>query len=501
MNKKLLNIIALCVCVCGVGSSMAQGGLTLDSCRQMALQHNKSVNISAERLLQAQQTRKAAFTQFLPNFNAAGAYLYNSRNISLLAEDALLPVGAKAADGSFTLRPDQIANPMKPFPDGNGGTVILPVDADGNPFNPLTNPEKLQPKDYALLPKEAMEFDIKNTFVAGIGFTQPIFMGGKILELYRIAGLAEELAQLGSDNSKINLLIEVDEAYWRVVSLQSKCKLAEEYLALLRKTSDNVDELVNEGFATKADQLKVRVKLNEAEMTHTKAENGLSIARMLLNQICGMPLETVYELEQDVQTDLSDVSLSENLATEISQRPEAKMLELKVAMAKSEVNIARSRFMPNIVASGNYIVSNPNVFNGFENKFDGFFSVGVGITVPIFHWGDRCHTLSAAKHGYNIAQMERDEMLEKMELQANMMRFKRNEAFRQSTLAANNLANAEENLNHAQLSFAEGVISTSDLMEAQTAWVSAKSEDIDARINTMLSKLYLEQSLGKITVK
>lgn len=499
MKKKLLNIIALCICVCGVGASMAQSGLTLDSCRQMALQHNKSVNISAERLLQAQQTRKAVFTQFLPNFNAAGAYLYNSRNISLLAKDAMLPVGTRAADGTFTMRLDQMITAE--FPNGQGGTITLPVDANGRPFNPLTDPDKIQPKDYALLPKEAMEFDIKNTFVAGIGFTQPIFMGGKILELYRIAGLAEELAELGSDNSKINLLIEVDEAYWRVVSLQSKCRLAEEYLALLRKTSDNVDELVNEGFATKADQLKVRVKLNEAEMTHTKAENGLSVARMLLNQICGMPLETVYELEEDAQTDLSDVSLGENLATEISQRPEAKMLDLKVAMAKSEVNIARSRFMPNIVASGNYIVSNPNVFNGFENKFDGFFSVGVGITVPIFHWGDRCHTLSAAKHGYNIAQMERDEMLEKMELQANMMRFKRNEAFRQSTLAANNLDNAEENLNHAQLSFAEGVISTSDLMEAQTAWVSAKSEDIDARINTMLSKLYLEQSLGKITVK
>ena len=97
--------------------------------------------------------------------------------------------------------------------------------------------------------------------------------------------------------------------------------------------------------------------------------------------------------------------------------------------------------------------------------------------------------------------MEREEALEQLELQANMMQFKRNEAFKQEILSQNNLENAQENLSHAQLSFEEGIISAADLMEAQTAWVSAKSDNIDAQINTMLSKLYLEQSLGKIKVK
>ena len=68
-------------------------------------------------------------------------------------------------------------------------------------------------------------------------------------------------------------------------------------------------------------------------------------------------------------------------------------------------------------------------------------------------------------------------------------------------MTENNLKNAQENLLHAELSYEEGVISISDLMEAQTAWVSAKSENIDAKINTMLSKLYLEQSLGNIKIK
>ena len=145
MRKRIFEVLFLIAGVYSATLVQAQNTLDLDSCRSMAIRHNKSLAISDEKLQQAQQARKAAFTQFLPNFNASGAYLYNSRNISLLSEDALLPVGTKAADGSFTLRLDQMVT--ADFPDGNGGVITLPVDANGNPFNPLTNPERVQPKD------------------------------------------------------------------------------------------------------------------------------------------------------------------------------------------------------------------------------------------------------------------------------------------------------------------------------------------------------------------
>ncbi len=498
--KRIISVIfTLAICFFAYGGAECQNTLTLDSCRSMALRNNKTISASKEKYLQARQNRKAAFTQFLPNVNAAGAYLYNSKNLSLLSEDALLPVGSKAADGSFTLRLDQMVT--ADFPDGHGGTITLPVDANGNPFNPMTNPEKVQPKDYALLPKEAMQFDIENIFVGAIGFSQPVFMGGKIVELYRIAGALEGIAALGEENAKINLLIATDEAYWRVVSLQGKLSLAEEYLELLRTTSDNVDALAQEGLATQADRLKVLVKLNQAEMAFVKAENGLRLAKMLLNQICGMDLNTDYFLEQTAQADLALGDLETDTRQSIAQRPESRMLEQRVRIAKSEVNIARSRFLPNVVAGGNYIVSNPNAFNGIEKEFGGYFSLGIGVSMPIFHWGERAHTLSAAKHSYRAAKIERDDALEKMELQAEMMRLKRIEAFREFELAQSTLANAEKTLQNARLSFSEGVITASDLLEAQTLWAEAKSESIDAHINSLLTKLYLEQSLGQITLK
>lgn len=464
--------------------------LTLDSCRNMALRHNKNAQISNETLLAAQETRKAAFTQFLPSFNASAMYLYNSKNISLFSEDKMLPVGSIGSDGKFTYTMDDIVTI-----DYMGQTV--PVNSSGQI---TTDPTEFIPKKVAYLPKDQLTFDIENIFVGGIGFTQPIFMGGKILALYKLAKSSEEIAALNATNNDINIMIEVDEAYWRVVSLQKKLELAQEYNELLKTTYKDIEALYKEGMVTNSDLLKVQVKLNESEMSLTKASNGLNLSKMLLNQICGMDLNADYTLQDAIEVTDLDVVKVDNIKTEITNRPEALMLEQSVNVAKAEVDIARSRFMPNIVATGNYVFSNPNMFNGVDKSFNGMFTIGVGVTMPIFHFGDRVHTLKAAKHNLRIAELKRDDTMEKLELQANLKQNSRNEAIKQSTIANNNMLQAEENLRNAQLGFNEGVISTNDLMQAQTAWVSAKSEVIDAKINLVLNDLYLNQSLGKVKV-
>ncbi|MBR1770222.1 MAG: TolC family protein [Bacteroidales bacterium] len=474
-------------------SFLAAQDLTLDSCRSMALRHNKASLISEETLKAAQATRRAAFTQFFPNVNAVGTYMYNTRGdeMSLMGEDGVLPVGRLDSDGKFTYNLD----PTK-------GDVDVYTDQYGRPINSkgevTTDYKEWIPKHVAYLPKDAMSFDMTHIFVAGIGFTQPVFMGGKILELYKMSKVAENIAQIKHENDVINVLIEVDEAYWRVVSLQKKKELASEYNNLLRKTYNDVEQMFEEGVITKSDFLKVKVKLNESEMTLTKAENGLKLAKMYLNQVCGMDFNYDYTLSYEENPVVWDLVSNDSIRGDISQRPEALMLEQSVSLAKSEVNIARSRFMPNIVAQGNYIVSNPSLFNGFDKSFKGSFIIGLGVTVPIFHFGERIHTLNAAKHNLRIAELTRDEAMEKMELQANMKQNSRNEAVKQNVMATNNMEHAQENLRQAQIGFEEGVISTSDLMGAQTAWVSAKSEMIDATINLMLTDLYLNQSLGRI---
>ena len=489
MKKISFTVIALLLTM----QLFPQKTLQLEECRQMALAHNKTLQMAQESVKAAHQLRQAAFTQFLPNFSANAAYTWNQKNLSLLAEDAMLPVGTKMSDGSFGFTSDQVSNKWTLV---NGSPV--PLDANGNPFNPKTNPEKIQWKGYALLPKDAMEFDIHNIFVGTIGFTQPLFLGGKIRELYNISKYGETLAKAQTENKVTELLLEVDEAYWRVVSIESKLTLAKEYRSLIAKVDSDVAIMIDEGVATKADALKIKVKLNEADVSLTKAENGLSLSRMALNQICGMPLEAIYILADQ---DLSTTELVPKLIPieqALSNRPEIKALTQLQNIAKSNEKVMFSRFLPNIVMTGNYMVSNPNSFNGYENKFAGMFTVGVVANIPLFHFGDRIHTLSAAKTQSRIATLQLEEAKEKMELQIKQNSYKTAESLKKQISTRHNIDQAVENLRYATEGFEAGVITSTDLLAAQTAWVSAKSENIDATIDVKLCNLYLEKSLGTL---
>ena len=488
MNKNVLVIIAI------VGSMQvqAQKVLQLEDCRQMALAHNKSVQMAQETVKAAKQLKEAAFTQFLPNFSANGAYTRNEKSISLLSEDANLPVYNMNANGT-----PNYANSWNNSWKQVATNVYAPVDAAGNVFDPKVNPEKIQWKNYALLPKSAMEFDIKNVFAGSIGFVQPIFMGGKIRELYNIAKYGENLAQAQQESKITDLLLEVDEAYWRVVSLENKVKLAKEYRDLVAKVDSNVTDMITEGVATKAEALKVRVKLNEADITMTKAEDGLNLSRMALNQLCGMPLDDVYTL--------ADQNLAEETVTQLipldqalSNRPEIKQLIQMENIAKSNEKIMISRFLPNIVLSGNYLVTNPNSFDGYKNQFGGMYSIGVVANIPLFHFGDKIHTLNAAKSQHKIATMQLEETKEKMQLQIKQSSYKVAESLKKKTSTEHNVEQAEENLRYANEGFSEGVITSTDLLGAQTAWLSAKSESIDANIDVKLTNLYLAKSLGTL---
>ena len=86
--------------------------------------------------------------------------------------------------------------------------------------------------------------------------------------------------------------------------------------------------------------------------------------------------------------------------------------------------------------------------------------------------------------------------MQKKELQVSQASYKVNEAAKRLSMAEKNLEKADENLRYAKLGFMEGVIPTSNVLEAQTAWLSAQSDKIDAQIDVKLTEVYLRKSMG-----
>lgn len=510
-HYSIKRVLLITTCICTALATQAQKQLSLEECRQLALDNNKSLKIAEENVRAAQSLSKAAFTQFLPNISAYGSYLYNQKNISLLGKDAHLPVGVIDGNGNFGpgIGPDSHPTPnidgTFTFDDSaiNNKFIMVdgkpvPIDAQGNPFDPATNPEYLQWKNHAILPKEAMEFDMHNIFVGGISFTQPIFMGGKIVQLNKIAKSTHAIAEIRVQEKTEELIVNVDEAYWRVVSLENKVQLAKKYRKLVSELDKNMQSLQEEGLATKADALKIKVKLNEADVSLTKAENGLNLSRMALNQLCGLPLEEAVTLKDSNIEETFDPQPAISIEQAWANRPEVKMLSQASNIADANTKIMASRFMPTIALTGGYVTTNPNAFNGVEKKFNGMFTIGVTAVVPLFHFGEKIHTLNAARTQAIISKLQIEEAKEKIELQIHQNSYRIAESLKKQQMTRKNVENAQENLTYAQEGFEAGVITSTDLLMAQTAWLSAESEYIDATIDVKLNNLYLKKSIGGI---
>ena len=454
--------ILLLTFVVTVSCMHAQRMLTLEECRNLAIQNNKELQISGEKIKMADNEKKAAFTKYFPQLSANGAYMWNQKDINLL------DMGALSSSLSSSL----------------GGLAQLPMIQ-----HLMSGVNDMQ------------HLDVQNIWVGNVSLVQPVFMGGKIVNYNQITKFAKQLAESMNNLQLQDLIYKTDETYWQVISLVNKKKLADAYVDLLRKMDSDVTAMIYEGVATEADGLSVKVKLNEAEMAQTKVENGLALTRMLLAQICGLSLEEDLSLADEkldnfpVETTQASADLNEAFMN----RNELRSLDLATKIYKRKERIALAEMLPNVALAANYFVTNPNVFNGFKNDFAGMFNVGVMVKVPLSGWWEGTYRRNSAKAETRIKTLEWQDAREKIELQVNQSVYKVNEAGKKLIASSRNMENAEENLRRANFGFEEGVIPALNLMEAQTAWVSARSSLIDAQIEVKITEVYLSKALGKLS--
>lgn len=477
-------------------SAQAQQTLTLDSCRAMALRNNKTLSASRLQLDMARYNKKAAKTKYLPHISALGGYELTSREISLLSKDQKSALANAGTNATGALHND-IAGALTSLAQQG---ILTPEQASnlGGMFGQVGSKIGEAVNHVGQNIVDAFRTDTRQMYALSVMLTQPIYMGGAIIAANRMADIGEEMAQNNIEASTQNTLHSIDQAYWTVVSVHHKKKLAESYLAVVKKLDDDVSKMIHEGVATRADGLKVDVKVNEAEMSLTQAENGLALAKMLLCQLCGMDVDsdiTLADENADNIVEQADDAQADR-AVAMENRPELKLLQNSADMSRQATKLVRAAYLPQVLLTGGYVATNPNVFNGFERKLSGMWNVGVMVRVPLWNWMEGTYKVRASRIATTIVELERDDIREKIDLQVSQSQFKVKEANRRLAMATKNVENAEENLRCANLGFKEGVIPTTDVMAAQTAWVQAQSQKIDAEVDVKMSQVNLKKALG-----
>lgn len=499
-------ISALLPILCLTMTTAAQT-LSLDSCRSMAVGNNRQLAATRMQGDIALNLKKAARTKYLPHVTAIGGYELTSRRISILSkaqQGMLNSIGTTMAGGMA----GSMADCLTEFVTQG---IITPEAAMkmqqtlGQQAGSLAEAGN----QYGQAITEAFKTDTRQIFAGSVIVTQPLYMGGALTAANRMADIGERMAADNIEKMTEDIIYETDHSYWLVVSLSHKLRLARSFNKLVGRLDSDIRKMIKEGVATKADGLKVAVRLNESEMAVTKAENGLALAKMLLCQMCGMPLDSNITLADENSDDITATLRQEELGNEttdhlpddrtaIEGRAATRLLSGTVDLARAATKMARAANLPQAMVTGGYIVTNPNLYDSFHRSFAGMWNIGLMVRVPVWNWMEGAYRIRAAKAATTMAEYELTDAKEKMELQINQQRFKVKEANRKLAMAEKNIKSAEENLRCANIGFKEGVISSTDVLGAQTAWYEAQSQKIDAEVEARMSHLGLRKALGVI---
>lgn len=455
-----------------------QKQLSLKECRHLALERNKELQSKIESHKSKADLSRAALKDFFPSLSLDGNYTRLGDTWKYQIPELSLSIyNFNPATGEYEIKFVQ-------KPDGT----------------PLMNPEtgKPVPERIIKVPSQEMEIGQQDNYLLNLRLTQPIFTGGKILQKYKISQHSENIAQARLNLKKSEVIYRTDYYYWNIYAIREQVQLAKKYKKNIASHLEDLQNYQKEGLVTSNDVLKVQVKKNEAETKVLKARNALKLAKMALCQHIGLPLKEVIELTDTIAVETEALQYKPKYAQQALQnRPEISMLKEKLDINSAMVGLAWSRYSPNLFLTANYFGVKPNPYNSLNNEFGRDWSIGLMCEFPLFNWNKRGNQLTSARHKKQSTQYELQASREKIKLEVQRVINKLNESIETMEMNKTSLEQARENLKIARNNFHEGIINSSELLDAQTLWRKSYANYIESKKAYKIARAKFEKVLAK----
>ncbi len=474
----------LLVCFAFVSSASIRAqetarNITLDQARELALQHNKDIAKSKLVVEQTQNEAKAYRTNYFPRINVTLADLYSTNKGDFTIAGGHLPI--------------YMLNPAT-------GTY-LPNVSMGADENYILN-------QYADFPSQKLDYKMGNVFLGSVSLTQPLYMGGKITAAYRMAKRGAEMASENIRLTESQVIVQTDEAYMQAVLARQLADVARSYKQLLDELQKNVESAVRHGLKTRNDLLKVQVKVGEAELSIQRADNGIRLSTMNLCHIMGLPLDTQLVIDNSqfstfnsqlssLRSGAGGTTLNSQPST-LNSRPESAILQAKTDIAKLQVKLTRSEYMPQLAMFAGYSYVNGIKLSGNKLFDSGAAAVGATLKVPVVTFGERIYKARSAKARYQIAQTEQQNLTEQMQLELAQADNNFCEAQTELSITERNLEQAAENMRLARQQYDAGTEPLSQLLDAQALWQQASADNVKAKCQLQVAHTKLLKAQGQL---
>ncbi len=435
MKTRHLLILSILL-ICSHASFSQNRQLTLDSCLLLAKQNNADICISRLDIEKARAVKAQVFTKFFPQVSA-----------SFMAYHAYNPI--------IKITPEDIQNTEL-------RESIL---------------EAIEDLD---IPNDVTEINLMERGLSlGANVVQPIFVGGRIVNGNRLANLGIEAAELQAQASERDILEDVENTFYLVNGLETKVKTLESVLSLLDSLHHTVDIALEAGVITNNDLIRVELKQNEMQAKQLQLSNGIVLAKRLLCQQIGIPYsdEIVFLPEPEPNNDIQ-------LATGTSSRPEHRLLDLNIDAQKLRKKMTIGESLPQIVLGG--MGNHGNLIKNYKYNSNGLLFATAAI--PISQWWETWHKIK--EHDISIRQAEimRNDLNEKMELQEQQAYNQMIEAWALIASDKKAVEMANENYRLAELNYKAGMNTMTDVLEANALLLQAQNSLTDRQISFATAK-------------
>ncbi len=435
--KRNLLILSIIGMVLGANAQR----LTVDSCKALALRNNATVKSNALEVEAAKEVKRQAFTKYFPNVSvmAGGYYALNP-----LLEYSISDLENAAAR-------DFLNNLYFEY----GAALGLP--------NTISLCE--------------------NGLTVGVTAIQPIYMGGQIIHGNKLAQVGVQAATLQYQLSQEEAIRQVEESYWLVVSLYEKRVTLQQALIFLDTLFRDVEIATEAGLATSNDLLKVTLKQNEMRSNLLKVENGITLSTMALCQSIGIPYSTDLLLT-DTLSSAPDLPTPTDNSRAVAQRKESQLLLLSVEAEQLHKKITIGETLPHLMVGAGASYGNL-VFDHYNANGLAFAT----LQVPITNWWETAHKINQQNINIKKAELQRTDLIQKMELETQQTYYNVVEAAAQITLMEETVQEATANLKRTRINYEAGLIAISELLEAQTLLRQSQDQLTDARIDMRIKQL------------
>jgi outer membrane protein len=362
-------------------------------------------------------------------------------------------------------------------------TRLSPID----PFNIVT-----PFGDFELTP------NIVNNYTLRLTLQQPLFTGFRLSSSSNIAEYSYLAEEQEYNSSEQELLLNIKSAYWNVFKANRFKEVVDENVEQIKAHLNDIQNLFNEGMATKNDVLKVQVQLAEAELRQIDARNQVRLSKVNLSNVIGIPLSTGIEIQKNIKPSLVEpAELNVLIESAYERRPELKSLDYRILAGESGVTLARSAWYPQVFVTGNYNYAQPNqrIFP-LEEKFRDTWDVSVGLQWDIWNWGTTSDQTSQAKANLEQVKESYTSVKDAVALEVTQNYLNLFHGKEKIFVAENSISQAEENYRVTNEKFRNGLVLSSELLDAEVLLLQANTNYIQALVDYELAKARLEKSSG-----